>query len=208
MRRDLRLSSVLAPGLRASNLSVSLNPPTISRAVFLDRDGTLMEEVDYCGDPARVRVLPGVPAALRQLKAAGFRLVIVTNQSGIGRGYFTEEDFLRVQHELARQLGAPGLIDATYHCPDAPDQAGERRKPAPGMILEALADLALHPEGSYLVGDTSADVGCGQRAHLGASILVTTGHGAQHLGRCRPDHVAPDLPAAAAWIIQHGSRHG
>lgn len=166
-----------------------------------------MEEVDYCGNPAQVRVLPGVPAALRQLKAANFRLVIITNQSGIGRGYFTEEDFLRVQHELARQLGEPGLVDATYHCPDAPDRAGERRKPAPGMILEALADLALDPARSYIVGDTSADVRCGQRAHLAGSILVTTGYGSQHLGKCQPDHVAPDLPGAATWIIQQSARH-
>ena len=93
---------------------------TSTPAVFLDRDGTLMEDEDYCSDPAKVRIIPGVPEALRALKAAGFRLVIVTNQSGIGRGYYTLADYEAVQARFLSLLGE-GLIDATYFCPEAPE---------------------------------------------------------------------------------------
>lgn len=167
-----------------------------------------MEEVEYCGDPAKVRLLDGVTAALRRLKALGFRLVIVTNQSGIGRGFFTENDFQKVQHELLRQLDSPGLIDGTYHCPDAPEQAGGRRKPAPGMIFEAVADFALNPRDSFIIGDTCADVRCGQSAGLAGSVLVLTGHGPKHRTDCQPDHIAQDLAAAADWIAQQTAIHG
>ena len=95
---------------------------SLCRAVFLDRDGTLMEEVHYCNDPAQVRVYAGVPVALGRLKAANFRTFIITNQSGIGRGLITDEQYQQVQAELLRQL-APGLIDKTYYCPDAPDRS-------------------------------------------------------------------------------------
>src|SRR6202011_2764065 len=100
---------------------------------FLDRDGTLMEEVHYCRDPEAVRVFAGVPRALDQLRAAGYRLVIITNQSGIGRSLLTMADFHAVQERLLSLL-APGVIDATYFCPDTPEAASFRRKPAPGMV--------------------------------------------------------------------------
>jgi D-glycero-D-manno-heptose 1,7-bisphosphate phosphatase len=186
-----------------------LNPPAAAhRAVFLVRDGTLMEEVEYCGDPAKVRLFAGVTPALLRLKSLGFRLVIVTNQSGIGRGYFAEDDFQRVQTELLRQLGTSGLIDATYHCPDAPEHAGNRRKPAPGMILEACADLLIDPANSFIIGDTCADIVCGQRAGLVGTILVLTGHSSKIHGECEPDHIAPDLAAAVDWIANQISHHG
>ena len=86
-------------------------------AVFLDRDGTLMRDVEYCGDPAQVEIFDGVPEALRRLKDAGFKLIVITNQSGIGRGYFSEQDYRAVEKEVARKLG---VIDATYFCPDVP----------------------------------------------------------------------------------------
>ncbi len=208
MRPDFRLSSLLPPAL-LSPISPALNHSAGHRAaVFLDRDGTLMEEVDYCGDPAKVRVLPGVPTALKALKTLGFRLVIVTNQSGIGRGYFSEQDFQNVQEKLLSQMGAPGVIDATYHCPDAPDHAGDRRKPASGMILEAVRDLDLDPARSFIVGDTCADVLCGHHSGLAGSILVLTGHGPEEAGKCQPDHIAKDFAAAAAWIAEQSSRHG
>ena len=170
--------------------------------MFLDRDGTLMQEVEYCGDPRKVCLLPGVATALRQLKDLQFRLIIVTNQSGIGRGLYSEADFSRVQAEFMRQLGSPGLIDATYHCPDAPGCATERRKPGTGMILEAMRALNLDLSCSYIVGDTSADILCGQRAGFAGSVLVLTGHGRKQGGKCQPDHTAEDLAGAADWIVQ------
>src|SRR6187455_2124487 len=108
-------------------------------AVFLDRDGTIMRDAEYCGDPRQVEVYPGVTHALQQLKAAGFGIYVITNQSGIGRGYFTEEAYRAVEAEVARQVG-PGLIDATYFCPDHPDNRSKRRKPETGMIFEAQRD--------------------------------------------------------------------
>src|SRR5947207_7229846 len=108
----------------------------LSPAVFVDRDGTIMKDCDYCSDPKNVRIFPGVPEALRRLKSRGFKLIIITNQSGIGRGLMTVEQYRAVEGEVLRQLGSD-LIDATYFCPDVPGQNSSCRKPAPGMILQS-----------------------------------------------------------------------
>jgi histidinol-phosphate phosphatase family protein len=168
-----------------------------ARAVFLDRDGTLMEEVNYCDDPARVRVYPGVPEALRSMKQAGWRTFIVTNQAGIGRGLMTEAQYRAVQEELMRQLG-PGAIDAVYFCPDVPGIPSARRKPEPGMVWEAAAEYDIDVSSSYFIGDKDSDIECGRRAGA-RTILVLTGYGAQQ--RCEPDFVAPDLTEAAGLIL-------
>lgn len=174
-------------------------------AVFLDRDGTLMENVGYCHRAADVAVFPGVPAALARLREGGFRLVIVTNQSGIGRGYFPEADYHAVHAELLRQLG-PGLIDADYFCPDKPETPSARRKPAPGMLLEAAADHSLDLARSYLVGDHAADIECARAGGLAGAALVMTGHGPTQTGLCRPAFTAADFAAAADWILQATGR--
>jgi D-glycero-D-manno-heptose 1,7-bisphosphate phosphatase len=167
------------------------------RAVFFDRDGTLMEDVHYCGDPAKVKVYEGVSGALRRLKKAGFATVVVSNQSGIGRGWITEAQYHAVERELLRQVGA-GLIDASYFCPDAPDAPSTRRKPAPGMLLEAAKDLGLDLARSWVVGDKSDDIECGRRA--GAhTILVLTGYGAQQ--NCQPDFTVADAAAAVSLLL-------
>src|SRR6516164_9222246 len=105
-------------------------------AVFIDRDGTIMEDTDYCCDPKDVRIFPGVLEALRRLKSRGFKLIIITNQSGIGRGLFTLDQYRAVETEVLRQLG-DDLIDGTYYCPDAPGQHSNCRKPAPGMVVRS-----------------------------------------------------------------------
>jgi D-glycero-D-manno-heptose 1,7-bisphosphate phosphatase len=172
-----------------------------SRAVFFDRDGTLMEEVHYCGDPAQVKMYAGVPEALRKLKAAGFRTFIVSNQSGIGRGLITEEQYRAVQAELLRQIG-DGLIDASYFCPDAPGVPSTRRKPEPGMLLEAAAEFAIDLGVSYMIGDKSADIECGRR--VGAStILVLTGYGAEQT--VEADFTAAGVVDAIQWVLLEGS---
>jgi len=170
------------------------------RAVFLDRDGTLMEEVHYCGDPGKVKVYPGVSEALRKLKETGFLTIIVTNQSGIARGLITEAQYQAVQNELLRQIGA-GLIDAAYFCPDAPETHSIRRKPEPGMVLEAAAAYDLDLAASYFIGDKSADIECGRRAGT-RTVLVLTGYGAEQ--RCSPDFRAKDLTQAVQWILDAG----
>ena len=168
-----------------------------SKAVFFDRDGTLMEEVHYCGDPAKVKLYPGVPESLAKLKQTGFRLFIVTNQSGIGRGLITEAQYRAVQEELLRQIG-DGLIDACYFCADAPGTPSARRKPEPGMVLEAAADFDLDLSASWFIGDKSVDVECGRR--VGArTILVLTGYGAQQ--NCHPDFRAADVLEAIGMVL-------
>ena len=162
-----------------------------------------MEDVEYCGDPARVAVFENAGRALLRLKAGGFRLVLITNQSGIGRGYFTEDDYERVHRELLRQLGSSDLFEAAYHCADAPDAATEHRKPAPGMILQAAREHGLDLARSYMVGDSARDIEAGRRARVAATILVLTGTGREQLAECHPDFATEDLSEAADWILRH-----
>lgn len=169
-------------------------------AVFFDRDGTLIEEAHYCADPARVKILPGVPAALQRLKQAGFLTFVITNQSGIGRGLITEAQYRAVEAEMLRQAGA-GLIDAVYFCPEAPNTGSLRRKPEPGMVLEAAAEHGIDLRRSYFVGDKAADIECGRRAGT-RTILVRTGYGAAQ--DCASDFVAAGAAAAVDWILRQG----
>jgi D-glycero-D-manno-heptose 1,7-bisphosphate phosphatase len=141
------------------------------RAVFFDRDGTLMEEVEYCADPAQVRVFPGVADALRRLNGAGFGVFVATNQSGIGRGYFSEGQYAPVQAEFLHRARA---IGGTYHCPDVPGVPSGCRKPEPGMVLRATAEHAIDLGMSYFVGDMALDIERGRRAGT-RTILVLTG---------------------------------
>lgn len=141
-------------------------------AIFLDRDGTLMRDVDYCCRVKDVDLLPGVRDSLGKLKAAGYKLIVITNQSGIGREYFSELQYKAVEAELNRQLG--GLIDATYFCPHSPNDNCKCRKPAPGMILQAARDHDVDLARSFFIGDKLSDVECGRNAGV-KSILVGRG---------------------------------
>ncbi len=167
-------------------------------AVFFDRDGTLMEEVHYCADPALVRVYRGVPEALRRLKQAGFRVFVISNQSGIGRGLISLEQYQAVQAEFLRQAGE-NLIDASYFCPDAPDVPSARRKPEPEMVLEAAREFAIDLARSYFVGDKTIDIECGRRAGT-RTILVLTGYGAGQT--CRADFTTADASEAVKLILE------
>ena len=170
----------------------------LSPAVFVDRDGTIMENCDYCSDPKDVKIFPGVPDALRRLKSKGFKLVIVTNQSGIGRGLITVEQYRAVEAEVLRQLGA-GLIDATYFCPDVPGQHSSCRKPAPGMIVEATRQHQIDLTRSFLIGDKEIDVECGRNAGV-RTIRVKTGPEREMAGSMA-DWITKDVPAAAEIIL-------
>jgi D-glycero-D-manno-heptose 1,7-bisphosphate phosphatase len=167
------------------------------RAVFFDRDGTLMEEAHYCADPALVKVFPGVPDALRRLKDAGFAVFIITNQSGIGRGLITEAQYRAVQEEFLRQAGR-GSVDASYYCPDAPGVPSNCRKPDPGMVLAAAAVHHIDLAASYFVGDKSADIECGRRAGT-RTVLVLTGYGREQ--NCAADLTCRDVVEAVEKII-------
>ena len=166
-------------------------------AVFLDRDGTLMRDVDYCGDPKAVELLPGVPEALRQLKRLGYKLIVITNQSGIGRDLFTEQQYRAVEAELARQIGND-LIDATYFCPHLPDDGCKCRKPSPEMILQAAREHNVDLARSFFVGDKTSDIECGRNAGV-KTILVRTGYG-RDTNEKSADFVAENLNEAAELI--------
>src|SRR4051794_25272006 len=159
-------------------------------AVFLDRDGTLMTDVDYCGQPGNVRVFSGVPEALRRLKDAGYLLVVITNQSGIGRGYFTEEQYRAVEAEVLRQLG-DGLLDATYYCPHVPADKCKCRKPSADMVVRAVHDHDVDLSRSFFLGDKQSDIDCGRNAAV-KTILVRTGYGSAANVK-NADFVAEDL---------------
>ncbi len=176
------------------------NPGSPAPAVFIDRDGTLMEDVPYIRDPSKVELFPGIAEALRKLQSAGFRLVMVTNQSGIGRGWNTLDDFNRVQERFFELLGS-GLIEAVYMCPDAPNVPSERRKPAPGMVFEATRDLNLDLPRSWFIGDKAADVECGRNAGIPA-VQVQTGEGAAQRSEIAA-YFAPSFPEAVDFIIAH-----
>ena len=170
----------------------------LSPAIFIDRDGTIMEDTDYCSHPKDVRIFPGVLEALRRLKSRGFKLIIITNQSGIGRGLFTLDQYRAVESEVLRQLG-DGLVDATYYCPDAPGQYSDCRKPAPGMVVKATRDYQIDLSRSFLIGDKEVDVECAHNAGVRA-IRVRTGI-ERDLAGSNADWIADDVGAAVQVIL-------
>jgi D-glycero-D-manno-heptose 1,7-bisphosphate phosphatase len=146
---------------------------TLRRAAFLDRDGTLMEDSGFIGDPKRVRVLAGVPEALRLLADAGYLRVVVTNQSGVARGYFAEPDVVRVNEALASALAADGAtIDAFYYCTHL--EGCDCRKPLPGLVRRAVDDLGIDLRESVMFGDRDADMALAVAVSI-PGILIEAG---------------------------------
>jgi len=177
-------------------------------AVFLDRDGTLIVEREYLCDPEQVELIPGVLRGLQRLQTAGFRLVMVTNQSGIGRGFFMETDMHRVNRRMLDLL-APHRVhfDRIYFAPEAPDQPSLGRKPSPYFLFAARDELGLDLTRSYMVGDKLLDLECGWNAGVCQSLLVRTGYGtvteAQHPQLRERAVIVDNLEAAAAHICGH-----
>ncbi len=170
--------------------------------IFLDRDGTLIAHVEYLHEPAQVLLLPGVTQALRQLKDAGFRLAVVTNQPGIGLGYFSKEQFFKVNLRMMELLSAEGVIlDKIYFCPHSKGEGCSCRKPGTGMIDTARAQLKVRLEGSFMIGDMTSDIECGSRAGVKTVLLGQGKAGADKLHAVQPDFKAQDLLEAAAWIL-------
>jgi len=178
-----------------------------NKAVFLDRDGTLIEDRDYLSRPEDMVIFPGVPDALRRLSKVGFKLIIVTNQSGIGRGYFTSADVENVHRHLIIELERKGVrFEKIYVAPEAPDQASRGRKPSPQFLFDAAAEFDLDLQQSYMVGDKLIDLACGWNAGVKRSILVRTGYGARVEAQKTPELaraiVVDDIPAAADLILK------
>jgi len=178
----------------------------LSPAIFLDRDGTLIEEREYLADPAGVKIFPGVGPALRRLQDAGFKLIIITNQSGIGRGYYTTEDMHRVNDRMVELLRLNGVrIEKIYYAPEAPDQPSRGRKPSPQFLFDARDECGVDLTQSYIIGDKLIDLECGWNAGVRQAILVRTGYGAK-LEQSSPDKLAKswvldDLAAATDRIL-------
>lgn len=166
--------------------------------VFFDRDGTIMQDVNYCGDPANVHVFPFVAPALHELKEGGYKLIMITNQSGLGRGYFTRAQYEAVHAETLRQLGDP-IIDATYVCPDPPGVDSKCRKPAPGMVFQGASEHHVDLSRSIFIGDKEIDVHCGHNAGIKA-IRVRTGF-ETNTADSSADWVAQDFAEATRIIL-------
>jgi D-glycero-D-manno-heptose 1,7-bisphosphate phosphatase len=191
----------------------------LKRAIFLDRDGTVAEEVGYVNHASRVRLLPGSAAAVQRLRAAGFLAVVVTNQAGVARDYFEESVVHEAHARLLDLLAREGTtLDAIYYCPHHPRegtppyrQECDCRKPKPGMLRRAAADLGIDLSRSYMVGDGVVDVGAARAAGV-VPILVLTGYGRGHVEHRRarwsvePEHIAEDLSAAVDWILSREGR--
>jgi D-glycero-D-manno-heptose 1,7-bisphosphate phosphatase len=160
------------------------------KALFLDRDGTLIIDKVYLADPAGVELIPGAAEALRQARRLGYRLFLFTNQSGIGRGYHTMEDTLRVNARMEELLGLPPpVFDAICIAPEAPDQPSTYRKPSPRFILEQIAGHRLDPSQCWMVGDAAADIAAARAAGINAAMVRT--------GKVSPE----SLPEVAAHRI-------
>jgi D-glycero-D-manno-heptose 1,7-bisphosphate phosphatase len=182
----------------------------MNRAVFLDRDGTMIAEKNYLCRPEDVEIFPGTPIGLKKMIGAGFKLFIVSNQSGVGRGYFTMADVDRVNARLCDELARDGIrFEKIYIAPEKPDAPSRGRKPSPQFVFDAQDEFGLDLAQSYMVGDKLIDLECGWNAGVKQSILVRTGYGAE-LERAEPDKltraaIVNDLSGAAGWILKSKS---
>jgi len=188
----------------------------MNRAVFLDRDGTVNTEVGYLTDLDKLSLIPGAGAAISRLNEAGLKVVLVTNQSGVARGYFTES-FVQETHKRLEQLlqNEGARLDGIYYCPHHPTTgkppytvACDCRKPGTGLIDRAARDHGIDTRRSFVVGDKWSDVELAHRAGAHA-VLVMTGYAPDDPGNVRPPHVddpdfiAHDLTEAVDWIVKH-----
>ena len=180
----------------------------MDRVVFLDRDGTIKEEVEYLSRPEDLRFLPGVPEAIKRLNGAGFKVLVITNQAGVARGYYTEADVERLHSYMNRLLEEKGAhIDGFYYCPHHPEHGigeykkdCECRKPKTGMFLRAEKDFPADKEHSFMVGDKLIDVEAGKNYGVRA-VLVGTGYGKELKDAGGYDFYADDLSGAVDWIL-------
>jgi histidinol-phosphate phosphatase family protein len=173
-------------------------------AVFLDRDGTILRERGYLANPRNLKIYPGVFAALKSLKKAGAKLVLISNQSGVGRGYFPKSVVNRIHKELQRCLGMrKAKLDAIYFCPHLPSAGCSCRKPRPGMPHRAARDLGIDLKNSYVVGDQEKDLKLAR--HIGArGVLVLTGAGRLEGRKARnlAAKISTNIGTAVSWILK------
>jgi len=177
------------------------------KAVFLDRDGTIARDVQYCRRVEDFELLPFVPQAIRLLNQHGFKVVVITNQSGIGRGYFTEETLFSIHQFMRQELARYGaFLDAVFYCPHRPDDICRCRKPRPGLLIDAAKQFSINLSDSFIIGDHETDIIAGKAAGC-RSILLTDGSNNKKIFRVSPDCIAQNMLHAARWIIESASRY-
>lgn len=177
-------------------MTVRPGQPPQRRFVVLDRDGTIIEEREYLSEPEQVRLIPGVGAALRDLRQMGFGLVVITNQSGVGRGFFDQAQLERIHQRLEQLLENDGVhLDGLYVCPHTPDDNCACRKPKLGLLQKAAVKLGFNSANSIVIGDKACDIEMG-RAAGALTFLVRTGYGAQFENEVAADYVVDDLATA------------
>ena len=187
----------------------------MERAVFVDRDGVISEEVGYLGDCDRLRLIPHSAEAVKLVNQSGLKIIAITNQSGVARGYFSEEMLGDIHRKMEMLLSDQGaFLDGIYYCPHHPEGTVEAyrmecdcRKPAAGLLIRAAKEHSIDVSSSYLVGDKHTDIECARRAGA-RGILVLTGYGRDELKKinggasAQPHYVAADLLDAVQWIIK------
>ncbi|MCC6503227.1 MAG: HAD family hydrolase [Deltaproteobacteria bacterium] len=180
------------------------------RVVFLDRDGTINEDVEYLSNPSGLVIIEGAGKAIRLLNERGIKVIVVTNQSGVGRGYFKDSDVEAVNARLKELLARDGAsIDASYHCPHRPDEGCECRKPGTALAKRAAKEHGADLSRAYVVGDKSSDIGLARNL-FAKGVLVLTGKGAKEAEGLvePPDFIAQDLLSAVEWILEDMERTG
>jgi D-glycero-D-manno-heptose 1,7-bisphosphate phosphatase len=187
----------------------------MERAVFVDRDGVISEEVGYISDVEHFRLIPQSAEAVKLINQRGLKIIVITNQSGVARGYFSEEVLGHINRKMEQLLSDQGaLLDGIYYCPHHPEGTVEAyrmecdcRKPSAGLLIQASREHAIDLSSSYLVGDKRTDIECAHRAGA-KGILVLTGYGKDELSKinsaalAQPEYVAADLLDAVQWIIK------
>jgi histidinol-phosphate phosphatase family protein len=179
------------------------------RAVFLDRDGTINKEINYLSKKEQVEILPKVPEAIRMLNESGFLVIIITNQSGVARNYFSMETLSEINSHILNELGKQNArIDDIFICPHHPDDGCECRKPGTGLLKDVASKYEIDFGSSYMVGDKFTDLKTGKNAGC-KTVLVLTGYGKEEMEvkgdwEFTPDLIAGDLYEAAIWIREDG----
>lgn len=170
-----------------------------NRAVFIDRDGTMARDVSYCCRPEDFDLFPATAKAIKLLSEHGFKVIVITNQSGVARGYFSEETLAEIHRKMETELAKEGIrVDGIYYCPHHPDDNCQCRKPKPGLVLQAAEDHDIDLERSFVIGDMPLDVAMGKAVHCRTVLIAIT---EDQCSGPSPDHVASDLYEAARWVV-------
>jgi len=172
-----------------------------SRAVFIDRDGTMAIDVHYCRRPEDFKLYPETAGAVKRLNESGFKVIVITNQSGIARGYFDEATLAEIHEEMRKQLAEEGAtLDGIYYCPHHPDDGCDCRKPGPKLVLQAIKEHDINPEHSFVVGDLQMDIDLGRNVGC-KTVLVKRQDGEQKINESGADYVGGNMLEVVDWIV-------